>query len=152
MAQPKPTAPPRTLESFSLPEMMNNLRKVVLIPQHQEYIAGIRMLMADGMDESVDVPKVRQIYGLARTGKNIVKRIKQEKHPGNIQIPSLEKMVQDLNDASLAIVDEKDREFIQGIAMLIEMSHGVTQSDANQAKQIYITWQQNMHTGQTTKD
>ncbi len=153
MTQPKPTAPPRSLESFSLPEMLNNLAKVVLKPEHQEYIQGVRMLMSEGMDEAVDVPKVREIYRIARTGKNIVKKIKQDKQPGNVQIPSnFSQMITELNDALLAIVEEEDREFIQGVKMLLEMSHGIQPSDIRRAKQIYVEHQQNLHRSQATKD
>ncbi len=158
MNRPKPKAaaqppkPTRDINTYSLPEMMMNLSRVILIAKDQEYIVGVRTLRDDGMDDSVDVPKVRKIYDDARHVRNLVRRVKQEKLPGNLQLPALGKMVMEMNDDLLSIVEEKDREFIQGVAMLVEMNHAIAPSVAQQVKDIYVEYHQNHHRAQVTRD
>jgi len=60
-------------------------------------------------------------------------------------LPPLGEMLQELDRALFAIMDENDREFVEGIKMLVDMEEPVPQDAAQRIAKIYIQFQKAMH-------
>ena len=60
-------------------------------------------------------------------------------------VPPLAQMIEELDRALVAVVNEGDREFIEGIKILMEMQEPIAQDAIQRVAKIYIKFQQDMH-------
>jgi hypothetical protein len=133
----------------SLPEMLLELGRMPLPETTRAYIDQMRLLMEEGMDDAINIAQVRGIYAkAAASGLRVV----PSPAPQGLPLPPFGQMIAELDEAQAAIVNDADREFIQGILMLLSMQEAIAQSDAQRVQKVYVRFRQVMHQAEMIRD
>jgi hypothetical protein len=54
-------------------------------------------------------------------------------------------MVEELDRGSFAILEEKEREYVDGVKMLLHLQEPVSEEVAQRVKEIYVKFKKTMH-------
>jgi hypothetical protein len=98
------------------------------------------------MDDAIDVDTLRQVYA-----KHVGVRGLPTPPTHQPSFPPFAQMVGELDAGSLLLVNDSDRDFIEGLKMLAEMQEQITASDVVRLQKIYLAFKQNEHIGSTIR-
>jgi hypothetical protein len=88
---------------------------------------------------------------MAETGKSYqsalryIRGIQDKKEDTVLSREMLQQMIAELDEGSFAILDEKDREFVEGVKMLLRMDEAVSNEAVQRIKDIYDKFKRDMH-------
>ena len=69
-----------------------------------------------------------------------------------ITLAQLHMMIKELDEGSFAILDEGDREYVEGVKMLLHMQEPVSEEAKLRITGIYQKFQQTMHLAMQSKE
>lgn len=130
-------------------EMLMELRQVreELPPAVVNFVNSTQLLVDDGMDDAIDVDTLRKCYMKCVGLKGLPARPKQ-----GMSFPPFVQMVNELEEGSMMLVSDSDRDFVAGLKMLVEMQEQITASDLARLQKIYAAFLQNQHMGSSIRD
>lgn len=131
-------------------EQLMELRQVVsqLPPKVAHFVNSTQMLVDEGMDDSIDRDTLHKVY-MKFIG---VRGLPAPAPAPGMSFPPFGQMVAELDEASMLLVSDSDRDFVAGLRMLSEMQEQITASDLVRLQKIYQTFKQTQHLGSSIRD
>lgn len=130
-------------------EMLMELRQVAdkLPPAVAHFVNSTQMLVDGGMDDVIDKETLHKAYM-----KFIGMRGLPTPPPNAQSFPPFAQMVGELEESSMLLINDSDRDFVAGLKMLAEMQEQITASDLVRLQKIYATFKQTQHLGSSIRD